>query len=163
MEGRAGPAQSYGKGALMDVVLIGLVLTMLLVSPPLALVLLICLIAGKWMVLADMGRPRWAALIPFYADWQLCMGASGNGRLAACIVVTEVANALSQALMPDGLRWLAQLVLLAAVAANCVLCHKVARSFGRGIGLTVALALVPPVAYLVIPFGSAVYRGPVDA
>lgn len=146
----------------MDVILIGAALTTLFVAPPLALVLVICLVIGKWMVLADMGRPRWAALIPFFADWQLCMGASGDGRLAACVVATEVVNALSQALMPDGLSWLATIVSIVAVVANCVLCYKIACSFGRGLGLTVALALVPPVAYLVIAFGSAVYQGPVD-
>ena len=58
--------------------------------------------------------------------------------------------------------WRAWAALLAALAAGCVLAYRISGAFGRGVGLTVALALIPSTAYLVVGLGSAEARGPVD-
>lgn len=144
----------------MDTALVALLPGWAFFAPIVLVLLIICVVMGKWMTLGKMGRPGWAALIPFYADWQICMGASGDRALGVCVVALEILNVIAQNWLPDSLVWLEALVGVAAFAAGCVLAYRVSGAFGRGMGLTVALALIPSIAYLVIGLGSAEYRGP---
>lgn len=146
----------------METALLGLLLGWVFFAPLVLFLLIICAIMGKWMTLGKMGRPGWAALIPFYADWQIALGASGDRVLGGCVVVLGILNVIAQNCLPDALSWLEMLVGVATFAASCVLAHRVSGAFGRGMGLTVALALIPSIAYLVIGLGSAEYRGPIE-
>lgn len=133
----------------------------ILALPLLALAELL-VVAGAWKALAAMGRRRWAALVPVFAGYELCEGASGDRGLSAAVVVTGVLWVLPVNWAAAGLAWVDALVALAALAVSCVASHKLSRAFGLGPSWTVALVLVPFLALPALTSGNACYLGPVD-
>jgi hypothetical protein len=98
----------------------------------LALVLL--QVAGMWLVFRKAGRPGWAALIPVY-DLVVLMDVLGRSRWWVLWLFVPVVNIFV---------WLA-------------VSQDLADAFGHGLGMTLALFLVPWIALLVLGLGSSSY------
>lgn len=95
------------------------------------------IIAGWWMIFSKAGEEGWKAIIPIY-----------NTLILLKIV---------------GREWWWLLLLLIPIVGFVLwilVAVDLAKSFGRGTGFGLGLALVPFVWALILGFGSDTYRGP---
>lgn len=95
------------------------------------------IIAGWWMIFSKAGEEGWKAIIPIY-----------NTLILLKIV---------------GRDWWWLLLLLIPIVGFVIwilVAVDLAKSFGRGTGFGLGLALVPFVWALILGFGSDTYRGP---
>lgn len=95
------------------------------------------IIAGWWMIFSKAGEEGWKAIIPIY-----------NTLILLKIV---------------GREWWWLLLLLIPIVGFVIwilVAVDLAKSFGRGTGFGLGLALVPFVWALILGFGSDTYRGP---
>ena len=102
-----------------------------------ALSLAIVCIAGIWKVFTKAGQPGWACLIPFY-----------NG-----IVIMRIAGR-------PGWWILLCLIPIANVVVGIIVMLDLARSFGKGPGFGLGLALLGFIFYPILGLGEAQYLGP---
>ena len=132
---------------------------------PAIVILMLGIIAGRWVVLGKMGRRRWAAIIPVFSTWEVPEGASGNRALS---VVASIASAtcLISALLGVGryfeTQWLATLLLAFWIVTQLIVSERLARAFGAGPGYAAGLVLIPIIAYPLLVMDGKIYLGPVD-
>lgn len=102
--------------------------------------IIVLVIASFWRVFVKAGQPGWAALVPIY-----------NLFILLKIVGRQW-------------WWLILLIIpFVSIVAAIIVSWDVARSFGKGIGFTVGLILLPFIFYPILGFGSAQYQGPAAA
>lgn len=101
------------------------------------LALIVLVIAGMWKVFSKAGQPGWAAIIPIYNLYVLLKIV---GRPVWWIILF---------LIP-----FVNFIMAIVVAID------LAKSFGKGAGLGIVIALLPFIGYPVLGFGSAAYAGP---
>src|SRR6266852_5572848 len=101
------------------------------------LAIAVIIIAGAWKVFAKAGKPGWAVLIPIYN---------------VVVMLKIVGRPL----------WWLVLMLIPAVnlVIGIIVCIDMAKSFGKGAGFGVGLALLGPIFYPILGFGDARYGGP---
>jgi uncharacterized membrane protein YhaH (DUF805 family) len=104
------------------------------------LALFVLVLAGFWKVFTKAGQPGWVCIIPIVNIYFLLKVAGRPGWWLILFFIPFVNFIIS-----------------------IVVSHDISRSFGRGIGTTVGLVLVPFVFYPVLGFGSAAYQGPAAA
>lgn len=112
-------------------------------QPPLILNLLylvvgVVVIASQWVIFTKAGKPGWAAIIPIYNIFVL-LQIVGRPTWWLVLFFIPVAN------------------LIAAIMVT----HNLSESFGKEIGFTIGLVLLPIVFYPMLAFGEAKYKGPV--
>ena len=100
------------------------------------LALLVLIIAAVWRVFTKAGQPGWAALIPFYNLYVLLQVAGKPGWWLILLLIPLVNIVIG-------------IMTLAALAAK----------FGKGVGFTIGLILLPIVFYPILGFGGAQYQG----
>ncbi|GMT98115.1 hypothetical protein KH5H1_22340 [Corallococcus caeni] len=94
-------------------------------------------VAGMWKTFTKAGEPGWAAIVPFY---NLYVMTKIVGRPAWWVVL---------AILP-----------CVNIIALIILSIDMAKSFGKGVGFGIGLALLGPVFYAILGFGDAQYQGP---
>lgn len=129
------------------------------------LIIAVITVVAKWRVFRKMGQPGWYALIPFWSDYAMTVGASGERNLALGVaIVNGVYWAVSLAARDSSGTFLASLsglFFIASLVLTFVMCHRVSRAFGHGNGYMVGLALLGFVFWPIIAFGASTYLGPV--
>ena len=109
-------------------------------SPVLVIVeLLIALfvIVAMWKVFTKAGRPGWAAIIPIYNMYVWCKIV---GRPGWWVIL--------------------MLIPLVNIIVGIIVCIDMAKSFGKGAGFGIGLALLGIIFLPILGFGSAQYQGP---
>jgi Family of unknown function (DUF5684) len=104
------------------------------------LVFAVLMIAALWKVFSKAGHPGWASIIPIYNLYIWCK-----------IV---------------GRPWwwiLLMLIPLVNFIVGIILCIDMAKSFGKGAGFGIGLALLGVIFLPILGFGSAQYQGPAAA
>ncbi len=105
--------------------------------------LIVLVIVGLWKVFTKAGKPGWAAIVPVYN----------------IIVLLEIAG--------RPIWWiiffLVPILNIAGIVFWIILCLDVAKSFGKGGGFGVGLALLGFIFYPILGFSDATYRGPAAA
>ena len=96
--------------------------------------LLLLVIVAHWEVFAKAGRPGWVIFIPFY-NLYVCMQISSKPGWWWVLLCIPFVNIIFSILMMRGL----------------------ARNFGKGVGFTVGLLLLPIVFWPILAFGDARY------
>lgn len=101
------------------------------------LALVIVWIAGMWKAFEKAGKPGWAAIVPIYN----------------VIIWLELAN--------KPVWWIILILLIPFVnlIVLIITLNGVAKSFGRGVGTTIGLVILPFIFWPVLGFGSAQYQG----
>ena len=99
------------------------------------LVLLAIIIVGLWKLFEKAGKPGWAAIIPIYNTCML-IDIAGKPIWWVLLMFIPLVNIVVFALVMIGL----------------------AQNFGRGLGTTVGLILLPILFMLVLGFGGAEYN-----
>ena len=101
-----------------------------------AAVTLIIIIA-YWKIFTKAGKPGWAAIIPIYSG----------------IVLLEIVG--------KPVWWIILLLIPGVnVVIAIIVIHRLSVSFGKDVGMTLLLLLLPIIGYPVLAFGDAKYVGP---
>jgi Family of unknown function (DUF5684) len=99
--------------------------------------LIVVIIAGVWKVFVKAGKPGWAALVPIYN----------------IIVMLEIVG--------RPLWWFVLLLIpIVGIVIAFIISIDMAKSFGKGTGYGIGLALLGPIFYPMLGFGDAKYLGP---
>ena len=100
------------------------------------LAFMVLMVAAMWKIFTKAGKPGWAAIVPIYN----------------VIVLLQVVN-----------RPVWWIILLIVPLVNLVICimvyNDLAKSFGKGIGWTIGLLLLPFIFLPLLAFGSESYVG----
>lgn len=100
------------------------------------LALIVVVIAGLWKTFEKAGHPGWAAIIPIYNVYILCLIAGKPGWWVILFFIPIVSIIMSLLVSLD-----------------------VAKNFGKGAGYGIGLWLLPFVFYPILGFGDAQYIG----
>ena len=107
------------------------------VSIIISLLIALLVIIAMWKVFTKAGQPGWASIIPIYNLYIWCK-----------IV---------------GRQWwwiLLMLIPFVNFIILIILCIDTAKSFGKGVGFGIGLALLGVIFWPILGFGSAQYQGP---
>ena len=94
-------------------------------------------IAAMWKVFTKAGRPGWAAIIPIYNMYVWCKIV---GRPGWWVIL--------------------MLIPLVNIIIGIIVCIDLAKSFGKGAGFGIGIALLGIIFLPILGFGSAQYQGP---
>ena len=103
------------------------------------LVFILFVIAAQWKVFVKAGLAGWKCLIPIYGQYCLSKIVFGNGWY-----------------------FIALFVPILNIVFWIVLMYNLAKVFGKGVGFFLGLVFLAPIFLLILGFGDAVYRGPVN-
>jgi hypothetical protein len=104
------------------------------------LLVTVFVIVAMWKVFTKAGRPGWAAIIPIYNMYIWCKIV---GRPGWWVIL--------------------MLIPLVNIIVGIIVCIDMAKSFGKGAGFGIGLALLGIIFLPILGFGSAQYQGPVAA
>ena len=100
----------------------------------------ILVIVAMWKVFTKADRPGWAAIIPIYNMYVWCKIV---GRPGWWVIL--------------------MLIPLVNIIVAIILCIDLAKSFGKGAGFGIGIALLGIIFLPILGFGSAQYKGPAAA
>lgn len=104
------------------------------------LAVIVLVIAGMWKTFAKAGQPGWAAIIPILNVY----------------IMLKVAGR-------PGWWLLLYLIPIVNLVVTIIVYNDISKSFGHGLGMTLLLFFLSPIAFCVIGFGSSQYQGPAAA
>jgi hypothetical protein len=106
--------------------------------------ILIITIVGMWKVFKKAGEPGWAAIIPIYNS----------------LVLLRIIGRPWWWIFLFLLGFIPFIGSIVVLVVSAVVHYGLAKSFGKDVGMTVLLLLLPPIGYGILGFGDAKYHGP---
>ncbi len=104
------------------------------------LALVVFFLVTMWKVFTKAGKPGWAAIVPIYNS----------------IVLLEIVG--------RPIWWIVlMLIPFVNIVVAIIVTNDLAKSFGKTVGWTVGLILLPIIFYPMLAFGNAKYGGPAAA
>jgi Family of unknown function (DUF5684) len=100
------------------------------------LVFVVLMIAALWKVFSKAGHPGWASIIPIYNLYVWCKIVGRPGWWVILMFIPFV-----------------------NIVVGIILCIDMAKSFGKGVGFGIGLALLGIIFLPILGFGSAQYQG----
>lgn len=101
------------------------------------LLIALLLIVAMWKVFTKAGQPGWASIIPIYNLYIWCKIVGRPGWWIILLLIPFV-----------------------NIIVGIILCIDMAKSFGKGVGFGIGLALLGIIFWPILGFGSAQYQGP---
>jgi uncharacterized protein DUF5684 len=101
------------------------------------LLVALLLIVAMWKVFTKAGQPGWASIIPIYNLYIWCKIVGRPGWWVILMLIPFV-----------------------NIIVGIILCIDMAKSFGKGAGFGIGLALLGVIFIPILGFGSAQYQGP---
>lgn len=101
------------------------------------LLIAVLVIVATWKVFTKADRPGWAAIIPIYNMYVWCKIV---GRPGWWVIL--------------------MLIPLVNIIVGIIVCIDMAKSFGKGAGFGIGIALLGIIFLPILGFGSAQYQGP---
>ena len=101
------------------------------------LLIALLLIVAMWKVFTKAGQPGWASIIPIYNLYIWCKIVGRPGWWILLMLIPFV-----------------------NIIVGIILCIDMAKSFGKGAGFGIGLALLGVIFIPILGFGSAQYQGP---
>lgn len=100
------------------------------------LIVAVLMIVAMWKIFTKADEPGWASIVPIYNLYVMYKISFGNG-------------------------WLFLLTLVPFVGAvmAIIMCFKLSKAFGHGVGFGFGLLFLSPIFYLILAFGSSDYVG----
>src|SRR5207247_10439354 len=108
-----------------------------LLSMIVGLLVALLLIVAMWKVFTKAGQPGWASIIPIYNLYIWCKIVGRPGWWIILLLIPFV-----------------------NIIVGIILCIDMAKSFGKGVGFGIGLALLGIIFWPILGFGSAQYQGP---
>lgn len=133
-------------------------LTMFLIAcGAISVVLGILNLIGRWLTINKCGGHGWAAIIPFYSDYEMASSNGCSQALSVCALVLPLVLVILRCIPSNdlflGLLYIA--VCIATLVVICIVNYNVAKNFGKGVGFTIGLILFPFIFFMVLGCGSA--------
>jgi hypothetical protein len=107
------------------------------VTMVIGLLIALVLIVAMWKVFTKAGQPGWASIIPIYNLYVWCKIVGRPGWWILLMLIPFV-----------------------NIIVGIILCIDMAKSFGKGAGFGIGLALLGVIFVPILGFGSAQYQGP---
>jgi hypothetical protein len=101
------------------------------------LLIALLLIVAMWKVFTKAGQPGWASIIPIYNLYIWCKIVGRPGWWILLMLIPFV-----------------------NIIVGIILCIDMAKSFGKGAGFGIGLALLGVIFFPILGFGNAQYQGP---
>ena len=101
------------------------------------LLIALLLVIAMWKVFTKAGQPGWASIIPIYNLYIWCKIVGRPGWWIILLLIPFV-----------------------NIIVGIILCIDMAKSFGKGVGFGIGLALLGIIFWPILGFGSALYQGP---
>src|SRR5881296_1285719 len=101
------------------------------------LLIALLIIVAMWKVFTKAGQPGWASIIPIYNLYIWCKIVGRPGWWILLMLIPFV-----------------------NIIVGIILCIDMAKSFGKGAGFGIGLALLGVIFIPILGFGSAQYQGP---
>lgn len=147
--------------------LLGIATSVVLIAMAVAYVI------GMWTTLKRMGRRHgWAALIPFWREWELGEAAFDTHKKTVTLVVLEVVYAVldyvtTYVAMGDTMTTIVAIALVGVGIATfvcwCMLCAAIAERFGKKGWFAVGLVFLPFAFFAATGLGDSPYTAPARA
>jgi len=106
--------------------------------------LAVIMIAAMWKVFTKAKQPGWAAIVPIY-NYYILLKIVGRPTWWLLLLLLGFIPVVGG---------------IATFVISIIVFNDLSKSFGRGTGMTVLLALVPFVGFPILGFGKDVYKGP---
>jgi hypothetical protein len=114
-----------------------------------ALVFAVLAIIGLWKTLSKAGLPGWAAIIPFYNEYNIVKMSNRP------VYFFWIMLACSLFAWIPFLGWL---LMIGILVLWIFIALDIAANFGQGTGFAILLIIFPSIMFLILGFGSAEYR-----
>lgn len=101
-------------------------------------------IAGVWKVYRKAGQPGWAAIVPIYSFYIMLQ------------IIRKPVWWMLLLLLP----LIPRLGPIASLVFSIVVLYTLAKFFGKGVGYTIGLMLLPFIFWPLLGFGGATYQPP---
>ena len=132
--------------------LFGALFGLFIVTIIIIIVLCILIVIGKWKILKKGGQNGWAALIPYYSDWELCKMTGICPYWALIMFIMAIINT-------GGNGVIGVLILIVSLYYKIILNVSLAKSFGKDPAYAIGLIIVPWIFYPMLGLGAAEYIG----
>ncbi|MET0779736.1 MAG: DUF5684 domain-containing protein [Candidatus Saccharimonadales bacterium] len=107
-------------------------------------VIAVIALVSLWKIFVKAGQPGWAAIVPIY-NYLVLLRIVGRPWWWILIMLVGVIPVVG---------W------IVTFAVGIIILNDLAKSFGKGPGVTVLLVLLPFIGYPYLAFGDAKYHGP---
>lgn len=115
-------------------------------------------IIGSYKMFRKAGEAGWKAIIPFLDDYTRFDLFWNKNLFWAYLVIMVGSFTLGMGGSGIG-AFLSTLCSIALIILTIKLYYETARSFGKGVGMTILLTLLPGIGYMILGFGKAQYQG----
>ena len=110
------------------------------------LIFYILQVIAMWQIFTKAGEAGWKSLIPIYNLYILLKLIRFNWWLLLGLLIFIIPI----------LGWIIGGIYVFVL--QCIICYRLARSFGKDIGYTIGLIILTPIFYLILGFGSSKYK-----
>lgn len=121
----------------------------------------ILMVIANWRIFTKAGRPGWLSIIPIVSG-HVSYGIAWRSVFywISLVVSAGASYCYDQWTAQGGMVYgvIATVAVLISFVLAILYAHKLARAFGKGVGFTLGLLLLPPVFTLILAFGSAQYE-----
>lgn len=117
-------------------------------------------IIGGWKVFNKFGEPGWKAIIPFY-NFYVEYKYTWKPMMALPVCILGIGGGIAMQYVAEGsaLQMIFSLAFLVGWVLSLVGFHKLSKAFGKGIGFTIGMVLLPGIFRIILGFGKAQYVG----
>ena len=117
-------------------------------------------IIGGWKVFNKFGEPGWKAIIPFY-NFYVEYKYTWKPMMALPVFILGIGGGIAMQCVAEGsaLQMIFSLAFLVGWILSLVGFHKLSKAFGKGIGFTIGMVLLPGIFRIILGFGKAQYVG----
>lgn len=134
-----------------------------------AIILYVLLVIGLYKMFVKAGEPGWKAIIPIYntyimfkISWKTSMFWIYFFTVLVGTVLGQVVSVMSVASPAETtgliLAIIAFILLIIAVVVNVIMCHRLSKSYGHGVGYTLGLIFLNLIFILILGLGSSQYK-----
>lgn len=117
-------------------------------------------IIGCWKIYTKFGEPGWKCLIPFYNTW-VEYKYTWNPKMAILIWVLSMGSEVVMQIVGNEsvLFNVFGLISFVGWGISIVGYHKLSKSFGKGVGFTIGMVLMPSIFLTILGLGKSQYIG----
>ena len=122
------------------------------------IVIYVLLVIALWKIFTKAGEAGWKSLIPIYNAYVLCK-IIGVKFWTYVIIIPIVLGFVTSIIFSKNPQTGSIITSIYTLGLTIYLDYKLAKAFGKGVGFTIGLVLLPNIFQLILGFGSAEYVG----
>lgn len=120
----------------------------------LVMLIVAVIIISLWKIFTKAGQPGWAAIVPYYGYYIQTVKVARASIWYFIVACVPTLLAITRVPIPEAVEGALGTVTFVMYA---IVVYKMAKMFGKGIGYTIGLVLLPFIFYPMLAFGDSVY------